>query len=106
MVIDMAKTVTTTPKGLLTALSAFLIWGCFPLYFKALIEYDAIEIIVHRVVWTFVILLGITIITRRFRWMDQIKKAAQMAVFNLSCFYFNLNKLVGLCVGGDARSGT
>ena len=69
----MAKTVTTTPKGLLTALSAFLIWGCFPLYFKTLIEYDAIEIIVHRVVWTFVILLGITIITRRFRWIDQIK---------------------------------
>lgn len=74
MVIDMEKTVTTTPKGLLTALSAFLIWGCFPLYFKELIEYDAIEIIVHRVVWTFVILLGITIITRRFRWIDQIKK--------------------------------
>ncbi|MCG6817965.1 EamA family transporter RarD [Moraxella catarrhalis] len=70
----MAKTVTTTPKGLLTVLSAFLIWGCFPLYFKELIEYDAIEIIVHRVVWTFVILLGITIITRRFRWIDQIKK--------------------------------
>lgn len=51
-----------------------MIWGCFPLYFKELIEYDAIEIIVHRVVWTFVILLGITIITRRFRWIDQIKK--------------------------------
>lgn len=74
MVIAMAKTVTTMPKGLLTVLSAFLIWGCFPLYFKELIEYDAIEIIVHRVVWTFVILLGITIITRRFRWIDQIKK--------------------------------
>ena len=74
MVIAMARTVTTTPKGLLTVLSAFLIWGCFPLYFKELIEYDAIEIIVHRVVWTFVILLGITIITRRFRWIDQIKK--------------------------------
>ena len=74
MVIAMAKTVATTPKGLLTVLSAFLIWGCFPLYFKELIEYDAREIIVHRVVWTFVILLGITIITRRFRWIDQIKK--------------------------------
>ena len=74
MVIDMAKTVTTTPKGLLTALSAFLIWGYFPLYFKALIEYDAIEIIIHRVVWTFVVLLGIIIIARRFRWIDQIKK--------------------------------
>lgn len=74
MVIDMAKTVTTTPKGLLTALSAFLIWGCFPLYFKELTEYDAIEIIVHRVVWTFVVLLGIIIIARRFRWIDQIKK--------------------------------
>lgn len=74
MVIDMEKTVTTTPKGLLTALSAFLIWGCFPLYFKELIEYDAIEIIIHRVVWTFVVLLGIIIIARRFRWIDQIKK--------------------------------
>lgn len=70
----MAKTITTTPKGLLTALSAFLIWGCFPLYFKELTEYDAIEIIVHRVVWTFVVLLGIIVITRRFSWITQIKK--------------------------------
>ena len=31
-------TVVTTPKGVLTALAAFLIWGFFPLYFKLLKE--------------------------------------------------------------------
>ena len=47
MVIAMAK--QSQPRQRVTdSVILFLIWGCFPLYFKELIEYDAIEIIVHR----------------------------------------------------------
>ena len=45
--------ITTTPKGIMTALLAFLMWGNFPFYFKLLDNYHAVEVIVHRVVWTF-----------------------------------------------------
>lgn len=44
---------TATPRrGLILGLSAYLIWGLFPLYFKAIAQIPALEIIVHRVLWS------------------------------------------------------
>ena len=57
--------ITTTPKGIMTALLAFLMWGNFPFYFKLLDNYHAVEVIVHRVVWTFVMLSLVVIIGKR-----------------------------------------
>lgn len=66
--------ITTTPKGIMTALGAFIIWGGFPLYFKQLQQYDAIEIIVHRIVWTCVCLLIFMLMTRRFSWVQILRQ--------------------------------
>ena len=66
-------TVVTTPKGVLTALAAFLIWGFFPLYFKLLKDYDAIEIIGHRIIWTFVTILLIMTVTKNWHWLKVIQ---------------------------------
>ena len=43
--------------GLLAALFAFVFWGILPLYWKALDTVDAFEIMCHRIVWSFVMLL-------------------------------------------------
>ncbi len=67
------KTVKTTTQGIITALVAFLLWGNFPLYFKELSHYDAIEVIVHRVVWTFVLLLVVLMLSRRTAWLGVIR---------------------------------
>lgn len=66
-------TITTTPKGLMTALLAFLMWGNFPFYFKLLDGYHAVEVITHRVVWTFVV-LSLIIIGKRTAWLAQIRQ--------------------------------
>ncbi|MEJ6475811.1 EamA family transporter RarD [Pseudoalteromonas piscicida] len=39
-------------KGHLFAVLAFLMWGLAPIYFKQLVHVDAIEILIHRVVWS------------------------------------------------------
>ncbi len=67
------KTVKTTTQGIITALVAFLLWGNFPLYFKELSHYDAFEVIVHRVVWTFVLLLVVLMLSRRTAWLGVIR---------------------------------
>lgn len=51
-------------KGVLYGLGAYLMWGFFPIYFKALQSVPALEIIFHRVVWSF-IFLAILISLRR-----------------------------------------
>ncbi|MDR2075822.1 MAG: EamA family transporter RarD [Desulfovibrio sp.] len=44
---------------------AFLIWGCLPLYWKALNRMDALEILCHRVVWSFLTILPVILYTGR-----------------------------------------
>jgi chloramphenicol-sensitive protein RarD len=57
--------VTSTPEGdpdagragVLAGVAAYSLWGVFPLFFRLLDDVDAIEILVHRVVWSFVVVL-------------------------------------------------
>lgn len=44
-------------KGLLLGFGAYLIWGFFPLYFKALSSIPSTQILAHRFVWSFLLLL-------------------------------------------------
>lgn len=53
--------------GAFYAGSAFLIWGLGVIYWKSLRDVPALEIIGHRVVWAFLILL-IAIVIGRFRY--------------------------------------
>ena len=47
-------------KGVLLALSAFIMWGIAPVYFKQLIHIDALEILAQRIIWAVVFLIVIT----------------------------------------------
>lgn len=58
-------------KGVLYGAGAYLIWGFFPLYFKALQSVPALEIMFHRVVWSFVFLILVIII--RQEWKQYLK---------------------------------
>ena len=51
--------------GLMYAGSAFLIWGLSPVYWKALAAVPALEITMHRVVWSFVFLICLILLQRR-----------------------------------------
>lgn len=42
----------TSRAGFFFALSAFLIWGCLALYWKATSHVDAVEVTAHRVIWS------------------------------------------------------
>ena len=66
--------IKTTRRGIIIALIAFTIWGAFPLYFKQLSAYNAIEIIGHRIIWTFLCLLIVLIATKRWQWITTLKQ--------------------------------
>jgi chloramphenicol-sensitive protein RarD len=52
--------------GVACAASAYAIWGLVPLYFKAVAEVSAFEIIAHRVLWSLA-LLGVVLMLMRNR---------------------------------------
>jgi len=64
--------------GVLSAGSAFLIWGLGPIYWKALIAVPPLEITVHRVVWAVIILLTAIIIGRF--WNDFVRAVRDLRV--------------------------
>ena len=73
--------VKTTPNGLICALTAFLIWGICPLYCKELSDYSASEVIVHRIIWTFVVLLFVMIVGRRTQWLAMMRQHPRWLAF-------------------------
>lgn len=52
-------------NGFSCAVAAYLIWGLSPVYFKLLKAVPAYEILLHRMVWSFVFLLPLIILRRR-----------------------------------------
>jgi len=59
------QTAERTLSGLAFGGAAFLIWGISPLYWKALGGVPAFEIVLHRIVWSFVFLMPIVLIRRK-----------------------------------------
>ncbi|GGO86226.1 chloramphenicol resistance permease RarD [Marinobacterium nitratireducens] len=55
----------TAKSGALFAITAYSLWGVAPVYFKLLQHVPATEILAHRVVWSFVLTLGLIGLLRR-----------------------------------------
>lgn len=53
-----------TRNGLLAALGAYSIWGLMPVYFKLLGQIGADAVLVHRVIWS-VLLLSLIVVVRQ-----------------------------------------
>jgi len=51
--------------GLLCGLGAYGSWGMFPAFFPLLKPAGAFEVLAHRIVWTFVLMLGLLVALRR-----------------------------------------
>ncbi len=53
-------------KGVLYAALAYLLWGLFPLYFKAIESVPAIQIVGHRIVWSFLFFMIVIGVRKEF----------------------------------------
>ncbi len=55
-------------KGILYGVGAYAIWGFFPLYWKFLHEVPALQVIGHRISWSFIVLIAFILLTKQ--WQD------------------------------------
>lgn len=54
-------------QGMLAALATYLIWGVLPLYWNLLARASANEILAHRIVWSFLFMLLVLGLTKRWQ---------------------------------------
>lgn len=59
----------TVRRGTLFGATAYLLWGTFPLYFHALLPANALEILLHRMIWALVVCVIALALMRDIRWV-------------------------------------
>lgn len=65
-----------TQQGVLLALCAYGFWAIAPVYFKWIQHISALEILSHRVIWSFLLTLAILLLTKRWgAFMAAVKNA-------------------------------
>ena len=62
-------------SGVLYGLSAYVLWGLFPLFFKQLQAATALEVVLHRMVWSLVFVLIVLAALRRFAWLAEVRRS-------------------------------
>jgi len=67
-----------TRNGTINAIGAYLIWGFAPLYFKLLADIDASEILIHRVLWSCLLLTIIVLFANKWRFVQAILKQPKL----------------------------
>lgn len=67
-----------TQKGFWAALSAFLAWGVFPIYWKALGPVPALQIMAHRLVWCFLLVMAWLVATRGPAWWKPLIQSRRL----------------------------
>ncbi|WP_295957078.1 EamA family transporter RarD [Rhodoferax sp.] len=80
--------------GIVYATLAYAAWGLFPLYFHQLAGIPALEVVVHRTVWSLVFVLGVLLVRRHWGWMrDVVRQPRVLGAFALSALLLSGNWL-------------
>ncbi len=59
-------------RGYLYAITAYALWGFFPIYWKQLHHVPAGEVILHRIMWSLVFLVAVGVVRRQWGWLKQL----------------------------------
>lgn len=82
-------------KGILAGIGAYLLWGFLPIYWKLLHEVQALQVIGHRIAWSFILLALYIFITGQwqefrstaFRWKT-------IGIYSIAAVLLSLNWLI------------
>jgi len=86
---------TEFKQGVIYALAAYVMWGFAPLYFKLLDQVPAAEILMHRIIWSFVLLFFLVLASGQ---LEQVllllKKPKKLAILLVTAVLVAFNWLV------------
>jgi chloramphenicol-sensitive protein RarD len=79
-------------SGVLYAALAYVSWGLFPIFFKQLSNVNAVEVVMHRMVWSLVFLMGVLAVLRRWAWLGELTRQPKvLGAFALSALLLSAN---------------
>jgi len=82
-------------NGSLFALGAYLIWGLFPIYFKLLHQAPPLQVVSHRIVWSFILLTLLLFLRKEWKKLRQAIRGPKMLfIFMISSVLLCINWLI------------
>jgi chloramphenicol-sensitive protein RarD len=82
-------------KGILYGVSAYLMWGFFPIYLKALQAVPPLEVMFHRVVWSFIFVAFLVLLRRGWSTLkESLRTPRLLLVYALSALLLAANWLI------------
>jgi chloramphenicol-sensitive protein RarD len=80
--------------GILSAASAFLCWGLFPLYFHAIGDVPPLQILAHRMLWSLLFLLVVLAVRKQWAWLNLVRQPRVFGSFVASAVLLSVNWLI------------
>ena len=82
-------------KGIWYGIAAYAMWGFFPIYWKLLHDVPALQLLGHRIAWSFLLLLAFIFITRQ--WKDFRSVAFErktLGIYTIAGVLLSINWLI------------
>ena len=82
-------------KGILKGITAYVLWGFFPIYWKFLHQVPALQVIGHRIAWSFLLLVGILLFTGQWNvFRDSAFQSKTLGIYSIAAVLLTINWLV------------
>ena len=80
--------------GIWYALGAYVLWGLFPIYWKWLHDVPAIQLIGHRIGWSFILLVIIIIVTGQWKKLRSTLTRRVLGIYLIAGILLSINWLI------------
>ncbi len=80
-------------RGILSGIGAYALWGFFPIYWKLLHHVPAVELIGHRIAWSFLLLTAVILISGQWSEFRSTFQARTVAIYLIASLLIGVNWL-------------
>lgn len=80
-------------KGLLYGIGAYAFWGFFPIYWKLLQHVPAVQLLGHRILWSFLLLLGVIFLSKQWKEFRATLNARTFRIYLIAALLIGVNWL-------------
>lgn len=78
-------------KGILYGIGAYVFWGFFPIYWKMLHHVPATQLIGHRIIWSFLLLILVILFTKQWTDFRKTVNAKVLRLYTLAALLIGVN---------------
>ncbi|HLO13526.1 MAG TPA: EamA family transporter RarD [Anaerolineales bacterium] len=82
-------------KGILNGIAAYVLWGFFPIYWKLLHQVPALQVIGHRISWSFLMLIAFILLTKQWKGFRTVAFSPKtLGIYTIAAVLLSINWLI------------